>query len=61
MRRKIKRLHSEDARFLRNMFYDLIERMNELEFHMGEIQRRLGPEVLAARQPAPGEPAELAK
>lgn len=38
-RRKVRRLHSDDARFLRSMFVDVMERVFMLEVAVGELQR----------------------
>lgn len=34
------RLHSDDARFLRDLFYDLMARVYELEKAVGELQKK---------------------
>lgn len=39
MRKKVRRLHSEDARFLREMFILLDHKIFELEVAVGELQR----------------------
>lgn len=40
-RKQAKRLHSEDAKFLRQMFVDALARILELEYAVGDLQARL--------------------
>lgn len=39
MKKRSRRMHSEDARFLREMFMMLTQRIFELEVAVGELQR----------------------
>lgn len=42
--KKKKRLHSDDARLLRDMFYDLMARIVSIEEALGDLQSRVIPQ-----------------
>lgn len=46
-RRAAKRMHSEDARFLRDLLVHLIERINEVEAAVGSLQQAQGDGITA--------------
>jgi len=45
MKTKTKRMHTEDARFLRDLLLTVIDRQNELEESIGDIQQIIKPEL----------------
>lgn len=46
--KKLKRLHSEDARFLRTMLYDILRRLDEVESAVGHLQVIVQPDKVVA-------------
>jgi hypothetical protein len=42
VKRQVKRLHSEDARLLRSMLYDILRRVDDIETALGHLQHVTG-------------------
>ena len=50
-KRKLARLHSEDARFLRNMLLDMHDRLTAMESVLGQLQHHYQEFVKSPTEP----------